>query len=281
MSVQLTKTLPGETTEEFVDRVLGGLMSRTRQAKDRLVAWSDGKPTEKTCEQHGASLVVDWDRSVQWCVNNPDAEPKFVWQKCPECHEIEKLKLDASWMLDRGVPQDITHAAFSNFKLTQPNHGTAIEKAKAFCNINKGFFIMIGGPGTGKTHIAVSILRQAGKGRMITQRQIMDALGRHYDNHGVEDPIDRIKRSSLLVFDELGQSRSGGDVSSSIDSILTYRYEQKLPTVITANLTSKEFVRLIGDRLTSRLDQATFWMGIMTGKSMRKDLKADYFGGQV
>lgn len=268
--IQLTENFPGETTEEFLKRVTSKLMERTKSAESKLAEWCKGQSRVITCETHSMDRHVDWERSVQWCVNNPTETPRFVFAKCPKCEVDERMRQSAAWMVERGVPVDMSHAAFENFIPTEPLHDAVISSAKQFIKTGKGFFILLGGVGTGKTHVAISIMREFGSGRFVTQSSIMEDKSHHYADNRNPDPVIRLSKTPFLVIDEIGLSRSGTDVADVMTKIITARYDAKLPTVLTSNLPYAGFVELVGYRVEDRLKRATFYMAAMTGQSKRK-----------
>jgi DNA replication protein DnaC len=150
---------------------------------------------------------------------------------------------------------------------------------KDFIAKRKGFLILYGeNKGNGKTHLAVSVMREIQLGRFVTHNQLLNLLRASYGKRNTSDDVIRShQQSRLLILDELGLSAGGRDDLPMLHEILTYRYSEKLPTVITANLGLEQFKDVIGERMVDRLRESTFKMLRFTGESRRKEKRSEYF----
>lgn len=136
--------------------------------------------------------------------------------------------------------------------------------------------ILVGNPGLGKTHIAISLAltacRQGHRVRFYSVTQLVNELAHAQKEHQLPKLLDKLGRYKLLVLDEFGYvpfSPVGAQLLFQCCSALT----ERVSLIITTNLPFSEWVQVLGDeRLTSGLlDRLTFRSHILefVGESYR------------
>lgn len=148
------------------------------------------------------------------------------------------------------IPAAFASASFEGYKATQHNR-RAIEAAKAFC---KGFIpgkrngdrglMFTGTVGTGKTHLAIAILRHLTaergiQGRFVDIRELLDRLRSSYDEGATESHAQIFKpilEADLVVVDELGAARPSDWVFETIELLIGGLYNRLVPVIVTTNL---------------------------------------------
>ena len=176
---------------------------------------------------------------------------------------------------DARIPPRYQKCTLDNF-LTYPNEELlrAVECARRFANefpaVQKGL-MLIGPPGIGKTHIAVSVLRHVvgsvgARGLYYDTRALLKDIRSTYNplTHTAEmDVIRPVMEAELLVLDDLGAERLTDWVEETMSLIVNTRYNERRPTIFTSNYEDipaeegemNSLIVRVGFRLHSRLKE--------------------------
>jgi DNA replication protein DnaC len=128
--------------------------------------------------------------------------------------------------------------------------------ARQYAASLKGWLLLQGGYGCGKTHLAAAIANFAvGMGvatLFLTVPDLLDLLRFSFDAEDVtfEQRFEQIRTAALLVLDDFGTQSASAWAQEKLFQIVNYRYINKLPLVVTTNVTINE----IEDRIRSRLE---------------------------
>lgn len=138
-------------------------------------------------------------------------------------------------------------------------HATSIEmafnQARIYANSLNGWLLLQGSYGCGKTHLAAAIANFAvGMGVPTLFLTVPDLLDTLRFSYGAEDTtfearFDEIRNAKLLILDDFGTQNATGWAQEKLFQIINYRYINKLPLVVTTNLSLTEIEARIRSRL--------------------------------
>jgi DNA replication protein DnaC len=182
---------------------------------------------------------------------------------------------------DTGHPELSTLAlhsrqTFGNFSLRQKEKIVAedlrdlkhaFEAARDFAEHPKGWLILSGPYGSGKTHLAAAIGNyQASMGfppLMVSVPDLLDHLRATFNpnsNVSLDRRFEEVRKSRLLILDDLGTQSATPWAREKIYQLFNYRYNAELPTVITTSSTPDE----LDPRLYSRMQDERICTKLVT-----------------
>ena len=194
-----------------------------------------------------------------------------------ERQQAEREKLER--YRKSGVPERYFNESLDSYKITNEMQATAAKAATNFLHAVKcGEFkslVMIGNAGTGKTHLACAIIREAG-GKYRTAPDIVEEMRRAKSFTANDTEADIVKyygHVPLLVIDEIGRGIAATDEKYMLYQILNARYNTRKPTVLISNLGKSDFLQYIGVAAADRLVESAEILE-MNGESYRRELRA-------
>ena len=177
--------------------------------------------------------------------------------------EVERRSSVLSSMdsLNLALPANMT---FESFKPggrglkgeAKQNLEGAYRAALNFAESLDGWMVLMGPPGRGKTHLAASIAhyhRSRGRdGLFIVVPDLLDYLRSTYALDAkitYDELFNKVRTVSLLVLDDYGEQAATPWAKEKLYQILNYRYNGRMPTVITTALSPDEMDERIGSRM--------------------------------
>lgn len=214
-------------------------------------------------------LREEWARKAKW-----DAKPGEY--ECPVCgnkriflHHRENVagfgstpcicqEICKNWnhIRQSGMEDLLQRHSFENYRVTEPWQTTVFRGAQEYAAEPRGWILLAGQSGAGKTHLCSAICRILAARRlefryMPWREEIMALKGLATDYAQREQKMERLRTAPYLFIDDLfkaGADAAGKNVTrSDLDhafELLNYRYNKKLPTIISTELYPAELEEL-------------------------------------
>jgi DNA replication protein DnaC len=233
---------------------------------------------EKQCGKHGpyqskGSRLVRFKR--EW------------WSPCPQC-ESERLEAQRVADAERkayerqvrmelvlgkaAIPARFLNRTLENYMAINAAQKHALHASREYlakfpvhARSGRGL-VFAGRPGTGKSHLAVAILRkviETHAGVYTTCSDFIRAIRStwHREAERTEAQVLNDYASiPLLVLDEIGVAFGTAGEEKHLFDLLDRRYRELLPTIILTNEDADGLRKFVGDRVFDRLRETSDWV---------------------
>lgn len=185
-----------------------------------------------------------------------------------------------------GLKDIITDYTFQKFQATEEWQAKIKAAAVEYAKHPDGWFYIGGQSGSGKTHICTAICREAMlRGQevryMLWRDEIVKIKAVVNEADEYEAAIGPYKTAEILYIDDLfktGKDKEGkaqrptvGDVNAAFE-ILNYRYNSKLPTVISSECTISDLLE-IDEAVAGRIVEVAKTFSLKSDRSRNYRLK--------
>jgi DNA replication protein DnaC len=142
----------------------------------------------------------------------------------------------------------------------QDNMDAAYRLAFDFARNPEGWLVFMGETGCGKTHLAAAIVNhryEIGKPALfVVVPDFLDHLRSTFSPDSkisYDELFESVKTAPLLVLDDFGEQSTNPWVREKLYQLVNYRYNSRLPSVITTRLSLDEIMEKVDPSVSSRL----------------------------
>ena len=139
-----------------------------------------------------------------------------------------------------------------------PGYAGALEAARRYAEAPKGWIVLSGPVGAGKTHLACAIAnRRLALGEAAfyaSAADLLDHLRAAFNPESdlsYDELFDQVRNTPLLVLDDLRAEGASEWARQKLEQILNHRYNLRLPTVITTDAAMDELDPGISERFVN------------------------------
>lgn len=229
------------------------------------------KTKVRTCHKHGPyeseHIVGGVFMPCDKCMAENDELRKAEEAAEPE---KEKPKFDraAARLRWAGVTKRFEHATFESYHADNPRQKVIFEEVFGYADRFRDNFkagrslVMVGRPGTGKTHLGFAILRHLMgasdqfTGRMVGVSELFRSIKDTWQRGSKKTEkqvIGEFIAPHLLIIDEIGVQFDSAAEQTLLYEVINGRYQEVMPTIVISNLSRHELAQVIGPRSFDRL----------------------------
>jgi DNA replication protein DnaC len=167
---------------------------------------------------------------------------------------------DTDWPEGLALQRGMNFLSFDRERLNLPpedrdNLSRAFQVASDFARSPEGWLILQGVTGCGKTHLASAIINyryQAGQPALfVVVPEFLDHLRSAFSPDAkvsYDELFDRVKTVPFLVLDDFGEQATTPWAQEKLYQVISYRYNARLPTVVTTRAALDEIEPAISSR---------------------------------
>lgn len=241
--------------------------------KGNIVAYAGRRVSDyRECPIHG---FVPTKYASRW---STDLSEVFdIRCECPKCLAERLL---AEKLRGSCIPKRFMNRTIETFCVKTDWQATAKRTIESYIsdldrNLGDGRNIVLcGNPGTGKTHLAVSVaIACLNRGKSAAYVTVSDLIARIRDAWGTGKSMEQVQNFvsvDLLILDEVGVQAGTENERNILFDVLNKRYGEMKPTIIISNLNPDGIKRFLGIRVFDRLSENSGLLIPFFGESYRK-----------
>lgn len=196
-------------------------------------------------------------KGAGWFVYDvPYGHPSFGRAFACDCLLTEQAERERTDLRRLSNLEPFREKTFANFDHRVRGVERSFQRARQFANDPKGWLILLGPVGCGKTHLAAAIaneqLDRESKVLFTVVPELLDHLRSTFAPQSqvrYDELFEAVRTTPLLVLDDLGTEASSPWAGEKLYQLFNHRYNYQLPTVVTSNRRLDD----LDERISSRM----------------------------
>lgn len=180
----------------------------------------------------------------------PDGSPVGHWSEEVFVKGIIQKRLEEPERLlaESNLGERFKDRTFASFDAKRDK--TAFDACSRYANDERlierklNSLLIAGGYGSGKTHLAAAVCNAlVGRGISVlfgTSIEHFAKIREDFEHTGINRYLAKMKSANVLVIDDLGKEKKSEWTEQELFNVVNFRYEHKLPIIITTNLVSED-----------------------------------------
>ncbi len=222
-------------------------------------------------------------------------EEKFAeWERIEAQKEKEaKERAHIEYLARCNIEPMYFDSTLDTFIAESDEQKKALAYSREMVETKEGKLVLLGSNGTGKTHLAVGVVREL-RGRLYSMYEITTRIRASYVSGAKEtelDIVDELARVEMLAIDEIGRTKGSEAETNWLSYIIDKRHTRNLPLILISNKHTRKscpsggcekcLENYISEDVMSRLSEDGHLV-TMTGQDYRRTKRADkrYEGGE-
>ena len=232
------------------------------------------KVEKRTCEIHGdyeASLIGLGDsRPACWsgCQECVEEKNRLQFEEDARARAIESARASLERKIGRAsIPPRFALKTFEDYRAETKEQQRALKTCKDYADKFEQYLgegksiLLLGGVGTGKTHLASSVANQIVRETKYTAvysaaSTIIRDVKATFDRESQRSESDVYRDYALpdlLIIDEVGVQNATEFELTVMFEVVNARYEAMIPTMVISNRGIGDLPKYLGDRVVDRL----------------------------
>lgn len=221
----------------------------------------DVEPTEDLCPTHLKPLIqIGFQKLCKICAEETIQRSQMDYERGLQQRLLEqKIK-------NSGLNKRYLQCGFKNYMITHKAQKNVVELCQHFAQqitLNeKPNLLLVGSPGTGKTHLSASIIRNIlhhsqYSARYYTSAEIAQKMMDTWSDSALSERelLNHFSSFDLLAIDEYGLHDRHEKRMEMVHKVLYTRYDNMKPTILISNFSLTMMEKDLGSRLWSRLHE--------------------------